>query len=378
MTYLFEFQNGGRIVSLAAALLSAIVLARTTRWHGRFSLDDDSGVQKWHSAPTSRIGGLAIFFGLLCGTFGLSDSQQALFVPILVASLPAFGFGLVEDITKRVSVRARLLATVASGAIACVLTGASVHQTGFEQLDAALAWMPLSVLFTAVAVGGMANAVNIIDGSNGLASGTVVIALAALGFIAYESGDMELAQLCMLVCAATVGFFLVNFPFGKLFLGDGGAYLLGFLVAWLAVMLAHRNPEVSPWAPLLACAYPIFETLFTIVRRLWARTHPGQPDSEHLHSLVAATITERYFLSMSDELRNSSVAPFSWLVAALPALIAATIWPSTKLLMASAAFCFLIYLVCYWYFASAALGVNRAGKAVLPEPAEEERPVPLR
>jgi len=169
----------------------------------------------------------------------------------------------------------------------------------------------------------------------------------------------------------------VNFPFGKLFLGDGGAYLLGFLVAWLAVMLAHRNPDVSPWAPLLACAYPIFETLFTIVRRLWARTHPGQPDSEHLHSLVAVAITERYFLRMSDELRNSSVAPFSWLVAAVPAAIAATVWPSTGLLMAAAALCFLIYVVCYWFFASAALGVSRAGKEVLPA-ADDERPVPLR
>ncbi|MFC5461630.1 MraY family glycosyltransferase [Massilia niabensis] len=297
--------------------------------------------------------------GLIFACAVSSPSQQALLAPLLAAAAPAFLFGIAEDMTRRVSIGARLVATMASGAACWVLTGASIVATGIPFLDAALAWLPLSVLFTAFAVGGLANAVNIIDGFNGLASGTVIIGLAALGVIALECGDVELAQLCFTVCAVTAGFFLVNFPFGKLFLGDGGAYLLGFLLAWLAVMLVHRNPDVSPWAPLLACAYPVFETVFTIVRRLWCRRHPGRPDSCHLHSLVKIAIAGRYFRKFSAPMRNALVSPFSWILAAVPALLAVSAPRDSGALTQATLASFALYLAFYWYVASASRARRR-------------------
>lgn len=259
----------GLEIGFATSLICSLLLVFTTRWHGRYSLDATRGVQKFHITPTPRIGGAAIMIGLWMALGVLPQAQQELLLPVLIASLPAFVFGLAEDLTRTVSVRARLLATMASGAVCWFLTGVTLQYTGLAPLDGLLGWLPFSVLFTAFAVGGVANAVNIIDGFNGLASGTVVIGLATLGLIALGAGDVHLAQLCFVICAVTAGFFVVNFPFGKLFLGDGGAYLLGFLLAWLSVMLVYRNPSVSAWAPLLACAYPVFETLFTICRRLW-------------------------------------------------------------------------------------------------------------
>jgi len=343
------------MVSLACSL----VLVATTRWHGRFTLDATRGVQKFHSAPTPRIGGLAIMLGLIVACAMSSRHQQALFAPLLVAALPAFLFGMAEDLTRRVSIGARLLATMISGVACWALTDVRIIETGVGPLDAALGWLPLSVLFTAFAVGGVANAVNIIDGFNGLASGTVIIGLVALGFIADGCGDAELARLCFLICAVTAGFFLVNFPFGKLFLGDGGAYLLGFLLSWLSVMLVYRNPDVSPWAPLLACAYPVFETVFTIARRLWCRRHPGQPDSCHLHSLVKIAITGRYFRALSAPLRNALVSPFSWLIAAVPAVLAVRFADNNGALLFGTAASFALYLGFYWYVAHAARARRR-------------------
>lgn len=350
---LASLENMGLLMGLVVSFICSITIVATTKWHGKFSLDGTHGVQKFHASPTPRIGGVAIFAGLAVACFLSDSAQRAFFAPILIAGLPAFIFGVAEDLTKRVSVRTRLFATMASGTVAWALTGASITRVGFTGIDAVLEWGMVSVIFTAFAVGGVANAVNIIDGFNGLASGTVAICLVALGLIAFECGDRQLASICFTVCAVTIGFFFVNFPFGKLFLGDGGAYLLGFIVAWLAVTLVYRNPSVSPWAPLLACAYPIFETLFTIIRRVWAKTHPGEPDSDHLHSLIKIAIASRYFSKWRADLRNASVSPFSWTIAAIPATLAVQYAAKTNALFIAGAASFALYLSMYWYVSTA-------------------------
>ncbi len=350
---IFNFPYTGLELGFAITLFCSLLLVLTTRWHGRYSLDATRGVQKFHITPTPRVGGAAIMLGLWLTLGALPDSQQALLLPVLVAAMPAFVFGLAEDLTGKVSVRARLLATMASGVCCWGLTGISLASSGVAPLDAMLAWLPFSVLFTAFAVGGVANAVNIIDGFNGLASGAVLIGMAAVGLIAQNAGDAELAQLCFIVCAVTAGFFVVNFPFGKLFLGDGGAYLLGFLLSWLSVMLVYRNPGVSPWAPLLACGYPIFETLFTIGRRLWCRRHPGHPDSWHLHSLVKTAIAARYFRALPASLRNACVSPFSWAVATVPAMLAVRFYDMPAALLQGVLASFLLYLSVYAFVVSA-------------------------
>ena len=350
---LINFPITGLGLGFAASLICSLLLVLTTRWHGRYSLDATRGVQKFHITPTPRVGGAAIMLGLWLALGALPPEQQELLLPVLVAAMPAFVFGLAEDLTGNVSVRARLLATMASGVCCWGLTGVSLVSSGIAPLDALLTWLPLSVLFTAFAVGGVANAVNIIDGFNGLASGTVLIGMAALGLIAQNAGDADLAQLCFVVCAVTAGFFVVNFPFGKLFLGDGGAYLLGFLLAWLSVMLVYRNPQVSPWAPLLACGYPVFETVFTILRRLWCRRHPGHPDSWHLHSLVKTAIAARYFRALPAPLRNAAVSPFSWVVALVPAVMAVRFANSPEALLQGVVSSFLLYLAVYAFVVSA-------------------------
>lgn len=340
-------------IGFITSLVCSLLLVCTKHWHGRYSLDLIHGVQKAHIAPTPRIGGLAILAGLWVALGALSAAQQELLLPLLVAVLPAFAFGFVEDLTQNVSVRARLLATIASGALCWWMTDVALRHTGLAPLDSLLAWLPFSVFFTAFAVSGVANAVNIIDGFNGLASGTVLISMGALGLIAYGCGDPQLAQLCFAVWAVTGGFFIVNFPFGKLFLGDGGAYLLGFLLAWMSVMLVERNQAISPWAPFLACAYPVFETLFTIARRLWVRVNPGLPDSCHLHSLIKKNISARYFATWSAPLCNSSVSPFAWVVALTPAWFAVNFPEMPAVLAVAAVASFLLYCASYAWAASA-------------------------
>lgn len=342
----FEF-----IVGCGSTFVACLLLVTTQRWHGKLSLDNIDGVQKFHSVPTPRIGGIAIMLGLISVLFFV-ERNNGLLAPILIAAAPAFLFGLAEDLTKKVSVWARLLATTSSGILAWLLTGVSITHVDIWGIDLLLTILPFSVLFTAFAVGGVANAFNIIDGFNGLASGTVLICLCSIGVMAYQVGDGELTSLCFVVGGAVAGFLVVNYPFGKLFLGDGGAYLLGFLTAWLAVLLVTRNPSVSPWAPLLACGYPVFETMFSIGRRAWFHNSPGKPDSCHLHSLFKLTYGQLYFSNLSPAMRNSIVAPFGWIFAAGHALLAVRFSDSTvNLALASAGSCG-IYCLIYWHLAS--------------------------
>jgi hypothetical protein len=132
---------------------------------------------------------------------------------------------------------------------------------------------------------------------------------------------------------------------GRLFLGDGGAYFAGFAIAGLAVLLSMRNPEVSPWASFMVCAYPITEVMYSIVRR--GRKFAGAPDRRHLHSLVATQVVQRRPPHLHPTLQNSAVSVIMWLFAAVPAIVAIFLYQSTSWLVAGAITCAAAYHFIY-------------------------------
>lgn len=329
------------------AFLVCLVLILTKSMHGHLTLDQASGVQKVHRSPTPRVGGLGLMLGTIVGWYFSPTPVHDILGIALISSLPAFFFGTLEDLTKTVSVRARLLATFASGIIACVLTGISISSVHVPGLDYLLKWAPFSVLFSALAIAGFANAINIIDGFNGLASGVLFICLASLGSIAFLANDITMAKVCFVLGGVLIGFFVLNFPFGKIFLGDGGAYFLGFLIGWCAILISVRNPTVSPWASLLACAYPIVEVLFSIVRRYRRNADPGQPDRLHLHSLVRSRLIRKYASHWPHTMQNAMVSPFIWIIASIAGMLAVTFYQNTAALFMAFCFYFVLYVLIY-------------------------------
>jgi len=309
----------GYLIVFTVTLLAAALLVITQRWHGHLSMDGTSGVQKFHIHPTPRIGGLAIACGLLAAYTQTSALVREILAPMLIAGIPAFGAGLLEDITKRVGVKPRLLATMFSGVVAWYLTGVVMNKTGIAPIDWMLSFTPIAVLFTAFAVGGVANAINIIDGFNGLATGAVAIMLFGMGLIAVQVGDGTLASVCFLLAAVILGFWAINWPMGNIFLGDGGAYLVGFMLAWIAVLLPMRNPSVTAWATLLVCAYPVLEVFFSFIRKSKrAGHHPGHPDKVHLHMLMYRRISRKLFPNANRALQNGLTSPFAWIYTLIP------------------------------------------------------------
>lgn len=288
------FQLGLTVFGASFAACMLIVLSQ--KWHGSLSHDHDlDGVQKMHTTPVPRIGGIGVVVGLVLGFLCFQHQfmgqlqaslSKGVFL-LLAASLPAFAAGVVEDITKRVSVKARLAATALSAVIASAVLGATVNELDLWGIDTLLAITPFAVLVTAIVVAGGSNAINIIDGFNGLSSSTIIIMAAGLAAVGFQHGDTLVVTLGALGIGATLGFLAVNYPRGKLFLGDGGAYFLGFWVSEMAVLLLVRNASVNAWQVLAICAYPVIEVLFSIYRRkIIQGVSPGAPDALHLHTLV--------------------------------------------------------------------------------------------
>lgn len=337
------------VIAFATSLCTALLLVLTQRLHGHLTLDSHDGVQKLHAAPTPRVGGVALAAGALAGGLMLDGEAARLWALIGGAALLAFAAGLIEDLTKRVGALMRLLATIAAGLIFCLVTSYHVERADIPGLDLALGFAPFAVLFTAVAIGGVANAVNIIDGVNGLASGTAIIILTGFALIAREAGDPALMQVCLLAIAALLGFFFLNFPAGRIFLGDAGAYATGFVLAAVAVVLPLRNPELSPLVGLLALAYPVTETLISIQRRIAREgTHPGQPDRLHLHSLVYRSRARRLARRLGQpQLRNALTSVILWSLSLLSVGLMVLARDSSALILLSLALVGVVYILMY-------------------------------
>jgi UDP-N-acetylmuramyl pentapeptide phosphotransferase/UDP-N-acetylglucosamine-1-phosphate transferase len=360
----------GSMAAFASFLLSVAILF-SQKWHGKLSHDHDVGsIQKVHAFAVPRIGGIGIVGGLASAMFmfayafpnKVSQAHLHFIALLLWTSVPAFVAGIMEDITKRVSVRMRLAATVASSLLASFVLGATVDALDIWGLDGLLLYTPVAIVVTAVVVAGASNAVNIIDGFNGLSVTTIMLMAAGLGVIGWQQNDSLIMLLAALCIGASCGFFPLNYPVGKLFLGDGGAYFLGFLVAEMAVLLLVRQSEVNAWQVLGVCAYPIVEMLFSIYRRRFVQNvSPGAPDALHLHTLVFRRIVFKYV--GRDPLRpwkrNASVACMIFPVVAIS--IAATVFfgQTTSNAMALVLIQLALYLAVYGRLVRGKWGLRR-------------------
>jgi UDP-N-acetylmuramyl pentapeptide phosphotransferase/UDP-N-acetylglucosamine-1-phosphate transferase len=330
--FLFSTSSPALLITLIVSLSIAALVVFTQRYHGHLTMDSSHGVQKFHVHPTPRVGGLGIYLALVVAwIFVKEEATSQILKTVVLAGIPAFAFGILEDLTKQVGVIPRLLATMASGLIACLMTGMSLNRLDVPLVDEAFKLMPVALLFTSFATGGIANAINIIDGFHGLASGAAIIILTAIAAIAFKVGDMPLVVASLLVAAAVAGFWFLNYPWGKIFLGDGGAYFTGFAMAWLAVLLLVRNPKVSPWVCLLVFAYPVIEVLYSVVRRYLQNQSPGAPDSLHLHSLVKTQIIRKKLPHWHANLQNAAVAPCIWGFVAIPAFAGVLLYDASPM-----------------------------------------------
>jgi UDP-N-acetylmuramyl pentapeptide phosphotransferase/UDP-N-acetylglucosamine-1-phosphate transferase len=330
------------LAAFFSSFLATLLIIRFQHLHERFSSDHNlAGPQKFHIGSVPRIGGISIAIGIFTALIVRLQQQPAptFEITLLLCAIPTFAIGLTEDLTKKISVRSRLLFTAVAAIFAVYYLGAQITHLDIPGIDYLLGFPLVAFAFTVFAITGLSNAYNIIDGFNGLSSMVGIITLLGLAYVGFVTGDSLIVFLSLIMVGAIFGFFIWNYPRGLIFLGDGGAYLIGFWIGVLSVLLVARHPNISPWFALLINAYPILETLFTIYRR---RIHqdksPGQPDGIHFHTLIFRRIlSSTRVKTQSDWLSaNSKTAPYLWILSAL-AVVPAILWcESTPILVAFA------------------------------------------
>jgi UDP-N-acetylmuramyl pentapeptide phosphotransferase/UDP-N-acetylglucosamine-1-phosphate transferase len=326
------------------------MLVHYVKW--RKVYDFSSGVQKFHKGYIPRVGGVAVYIALWLGTFlfYLSGNKCSKMVAYtLISAFPVFIGGVLEDVTKKVSPMIRLLAGFISGLIFIFLMGYRVNFVGISFLDYWLSYGIIAILFTSFAISGVSHALNIIDGFNGLAAGVGVLVFLSYAYVSYKVGDRELLYISLLMLSALIGFLVWNYPFGFIFLGDGGAYLIGFLSSVFGIILVNKHRIVSPWFPLMLLIYPVWETIFSAYRRKFLkRKSMGLPDAVHFHTLIYRRLIKLTFGAVIPPIRrNAYTSPYLWSLEFLCVIPAIWFWDKTNYLIF---FVFLFIVFYVWLY----------------------------
>ncbi|WP_368345870.1 glycosyltransferase [Pelagovum sp. HNIBRBA483] len=277
------------VVFAVSFVVSGFIWATKSFQMGALSRRADTrAVQASHVAPTPRLGGVAFVIALAAAviSWGSSDGERDTYLLFISTLLPVFAAGLLEDLGMNVRPRNRLIAAAASGMLVVVFFGFWLPRVDLPVIDLFFTFAPFAILFSLFAAAGVSHAFNLIDGLNGLSTSTAMMVAGALAYVAAKHGVPNVFEACLICMAALGGFLLFNYPFGKVFLGDGGAYSVGHFLGWSAIALVYARPEISAFAVLLIFFWPVADTCFAIYRRRRAGRPSDQPDRLHYHQLV--------------------------------------------------------------------------------------------
>jgi UDP-N-acetylmuramyl pentapeptide phosphotransferase/UDP-N-acetylglucosamine-1-phosphate transferase len=242
--------------------------------------------RKVHQDSTPRLGGLAIFAGFMSAVMIFGDLSQYKFAiqQVLAGTLLLFFAGVKDDIVPITPFKKFFIQIIATGIVVFVggLRVSSLH--GFMGVIG-LTNIGMSYAFTFVMIIAITNAINLIDGLNGLAGSLVLLISLVFGFFFYQMGS-PFAILCFALAGAMIGFLKYNLIDGKIFMGDSGSLVVGFLVAVCCVSFLESDVTESSKTPHLCIAIlivPLFDTLRVFITRIIQGRSPFSPDKNHIH-----------------------------------------------------------------------------------------------
>ena len=241
-----------------------------------------------HTGVIPRIGGLGIVLGfaltyVLCFFFlDGQDNKSLIHYGIFIGAAASFLLGLIDDF-RPLGARVKLLGQIIIAMIAHEC-GLSIQAIGIPFFELVLPLGYFSIVVTVIWIVAIMNLINLIDGLDGLAGGIGLMLMALLAFLAYEGGVAISLILALGMIGSILGFLFHNFPPAKVYLGDSGAYLIGFVIAALSLINAEKGTVLAALiAPVLALALPIADVAFALVRRGIKGLPLFRPDQGHIH-----------------------------------------------------------------------------------------------
>jgi UDP-GlcNAc:undecaprenyl-phosphate/decaprenyl-phosphate GlcNAc-1-phosphate transferase len=268
-----------------AGIVSALATIFILKYHQGMGIDYPDARRKFHVKPVSRLGGAAIFAALLVGmvlamqVYGVNWQR---WWPIVLCNALVFSVGFFDDL-KPLGAKTKLVGQFGAALILYSL-GISIDMLSnpFGEGSIQLGWMslPLTIMWLVA----IPNIVNLIDGMDGLATGFGLFISLTLGFVGIYSFQPDVAYACITMAGALGGFLIFNFPPAKIFLGDGGAYLIGFFIASVSLLSSNKGSIIAGLlVMLIALGVPILDTLFAIIRRAVRGVPIFKADAEHIH-----------------------------------------------------------------------------------------------
>jgi UDP-GlcNAc:undecaprenyl-phosphate/decaprenyl-phosphate GlcNAc-1-phosphate transferase len=298
------------VISLLSSLVIIIWFAKSKSEF--MKRNDTKAVQASHVKPVARIGGLSVVAALVITAVPFLEitNIRTNYLLLLLSAFPVFAIGLCEDLGFFSSPRVRFMAAIFSGAVFVGLTGQWLPRTDIPGLDFVMQWAPIGIGFSLFLAAGISHAFNLIDGLNGL-SGFIAVGISlSLAAISHQMGLTEHRDVLFILSSAIAGFLVFNFPFGKIFLGDGGAYVIGHILAWMAISILCAAPDITPLAMLLIFFFPMADTLLAIMRRVYLGVSILHPDRLHFHQLVMRGIEIVLLGRKRRHIANSLAAAF--------------------------------------------------------------------
>jgi UDP-GlcNAc:undecaprenyl-phosphate GlcNAc-1-phosphate transferase len=258
-------------------------------WHKKFykklGFKTYKAIQRIHLNETPRLGGMIfiitlISYALYCNT---NESFQLLKL-ILICLIPIMIAGLKEDLFHNVKPVIRLLSLLFAGWLFITqFTGPLPNMAEVPWIGKLLALKGGVSFFYILSMVAVANGMNLIDGVNGLCAAVALSILGGLLFLSFKTNDVAMLSTIINMILILIPFLIFNYPYGKIFLGDLGAYSLGLIISMLTIIFFGRHPEISPWGAVLILIYPATEVLFSLLRRAIKGVSIYHADRSHLH-----------------------------------------------------------------------------------------------
>lgn len=290
---------GSAVLSIALVWLSIRIAHRTGM------VDSPDGGRKQQQRPIPKIGGLAVALAftvvfLVAVAVSGDPTELELLASVILPALGVAALGFVDDV-RALNPWIRLAAQTLFALI--------VWWAGTQVAFTGVAWLDLVI--TLLWIVGLTNAMNLLDNSDGLAASTTLVAAVGTGIIAALYGQFFVAGLSFALAGITLGFLWHNWAPATVYLGDAGAYFLGFLLAIVTLRLRPVGINL-PWSaliPVLLVALPVLDTAFVVVRRIIERRHPFTPGRDHLsHVLMARGLSVRTSVGVLQAVLVVSVA----------------------------------------------------------------------
>ncbi|MEW8970534.1 MAG: MraY family glycosyltransferase [Mesobacillus sp.] len=269
-------------VTLIVCFIASILITPLVKKFAlKIGATDAPNQRKVHAKVMPRLGGLAIYISFVIGLLILRPEAEYN-TAIILGSLIIIITGVLDDMME-LSAKIKMLGQLAAAGLVVVWGGVQVTFINIPFIDSQIQFGFMSIPITIFWIVGITNAINLIDGLDGLAAGVSSIALITISGMAIIMGDQYTVMLASIVLASTLGFLIYNFHPAKIFMGDTGALFLGYMIAVLSLLGFKNVTFISFIVPVIILGVPISDTFFAIIRRIVNKQPLSAPDKSHLH-----------------------------------------------------------------------------------------------